>query len=139
MPVTKEQAQMLAALAVACRPFGAPHWDAPGVVAAIAKVHGRALADVGMAVLRAASDPEARTPGVLTAPDSMHWREKLTPQLPPRPPRAGEACGVCGKRLDACACGERERRPNRSERNREHAEQARRLMQEAKTKGDGDG
>ena len=135
MPVTKDQAHMLASLAVACRPYGAPHWDAPGVVAVLAKLADRALADVAMALLRAASDAAAQTPGVLTAPASIHWRERLTPQSAPRAPRAGESCGVCGKHLDGCLCGLRERRPERTERLTEHAEQAREAIRA--NRGDG--
>ena len=95
MPVTKDQAHMLAALAVAARPYGAPHWDAPGVVAVLAKLADRALADVTMALMRAASDPAARTPGVLLAAGSSYWSERVTPQMAPRPPHPSEACGVC--------------------------------------------
>ena len=97
MPVTKDQAHMLAALAVACRPHGAPTWDAPGVVAAIGKVANLSLADVAMACIRAASDKTALTPAVIAATSSIHWAEKVTPQMTPRNPRPHEACDVCGK------------------------------------------
>lgn len=96
MPVTKDQAHMLAALAVACRPYGAPTWDAPGVVAAIGKVAHLSLADVTLAVTRAAADATAKTPAVISATSSQHWAEKVTPPSAPSNPRPGEACGTCG-------------------------------------------
>jgi hypothetical protein len=88
---------MIAALAVACRPHGAPRWDAPGVVANIAKIKERSLADVAMAVLRAANDRNAKSPGVIPT-TGPHWSERLTepstrePKLDP-----GERCTACGK------------------------------------------
>ena len=84
MPVTKDQAHMLAALAIAARPYGAPTWDAPGVVAAIGKVSNLLLADVALAVIRAATDATAKTPAVIANTSSQHWREK-TQQTAPRP------------------------------------------------------
>ena len=102
MPVTKDQAHMLASLAVACRPRGAPHWDEAGVVAAIAKLNGLLLADVAHAVLRAAEDATAKTPGVITATSSIHWRERSPHHTTPLPPKAGEFCLRCGRTLDVC-------------------------------------
>ena len=100
MPVTKDQAHMLAALAVACRPYGAPTWDAPGVVAAIAKVGNLALPDVAMACIRAATDPTAKSPAVISATNSQHWREK-TQQVSPRNVPARHRCNDCGQAEDA--------------------------------------
>lgn len=96
MPVTKDQAHMLAALAIACRPYGAPTWDAPGVVAAVGKVSNLHLPDVAMAVIRAATDATAKTPAVISATSSTHWAEK-TQQTRPSNPRPADACGICGK------------------------------------------
>lgn len=98
MPVTREQAQMLTALAVASRPTGAPRWDEAGVMAEIAKVKERHLADVILAVIRAADDRTAKTPGVISATGSTHWRERgggerLAPQREPFD-YAG-CCAVC--------------------------------------------
>lgn len=87
---------MLAALATACRPHGAPRWDAPGVVAAIGKVKHLSLADVILAVIRAADDREARTPGVIGNTRSVCWQERSTER--PRDPEIlapGERCGIC--------------------------------------------
>ena len=103
MPVTKEQADMIAALATACRPHGAPRWDAPGVVAAIGKVKHMSLADVVLAVIRAADDREVRTPGVIGNTRSTCWQERANER--PRGVEvipAGQRCGICAKRRDEC-------------------------------------
>jgi len=92
MPLTKEQGQMLTTLALACRPVGAPRWDAAGVMAAIGKVAHLALADVILAVTRAASDRTAETPGVIAATNSTHWRERVGESVRPSPPKLAEAC-----------------------------------------------
>lgn len=133
MPVTKDQAHMLANLAIACRPIGAPHWDAPGVVAAIGKVNNLLLADVAHAVIRAAEDATAKSPGVITATQSIHWRERSTHRTVPHPPKRDEACLDCGARLDDCRCGSRRTQPvGKNPRNHEHAEQARAALRGAK-------
>lgn len=69
---------MLATLAVACRPYRAPTWDHAGIVANIAKVADRSLAEVALAVIRAAADREAASPGVIPSKGS-HWDEQLKP------------------------------------------------------------
>ena len=103
MPVTKDQADMLAALAAACRPNGAPRWDAPGVIAAIGKIKHLSLADVTLAVIRAADDREIRTPGVIANLRSTCWQERATDRpksievIPPE-----QRCGICAKRRDEC-------------------------------------
>ena len=102
MTVTKDQAQMLATLAVACRPHRAATWDAAGVVAAIGKVKDRALVEVALAVLRAAADRDAKTPGVIPTAGS-HWQEQLKPEpwRPDQTPRE-ERCGICAKPRERC-------------------------------------
>lgn len=104
MPVTQQQAQMLASLAVACRPYGAPTWDEAGVLAQVAKVKDRALPEVIMAVTRAAADRAAITPGVISAVGSQHWAEKVAPPTAAarEPYDPTKVCGVCGKREDRC-------------------------------------
>lgn len=92
--VTKEQAQMLTALAIACRPYRAPTWDADGVMAAIAQVSNRPLSEVALAVIRAAADREAKTPGVIPS-NGSHWQEQLKPAR--WEPTAGPWCGICGR------------------------------------------
>lgn len=94
MPVTKDQAQALASLAVAARPNGARRWDAAGVVANIAKVQDRDLANVVMAVMRAATDKDAATPGVIPTA-GPHWNERLTDTS--TKVERGPWCGWCGQ------------------------------------------
>lgn len=102
MPVTQQQAQMLATLAVASRPTGAPRWDQAGVMAAIGKVKERSLADVILAVIRAADDREAKTPGVISAAGSTHWQERgiRTPRREPYD--RGGTCATCSLPHEKC-------------------------------------
>lgn len=107
MPVNQQQAQMLAALAAACRPHRAPTWDEAGIVANIAKVRDRDLATVALAVIRAASDRDAKSPGVIPT-RGPHWSERLAedkwePTIVPRE----ERCSVCS--LDQVSCESRTR------------------------------
>jgi hypothetical protein len=78
MTFTRDQAQMLATLATACRPNGARRWDPAGVMAALEKLRDRDLAEVIMATVRAARDRDVETPGVIPTTGS-HWREQLAP------------------------------------------------------------
>ena len=103
MPVTQDQARALAQLAVECRPHGARRWDIQGVYAAIGKVKDRHLADVVLAVIRAADDRNAETPGVINAPGSLHWRERGAD----RPASGnrfdpGTNCGICSQPRHIC-------------------------------------
>lgn len=102
MSVNREQAQMLATLATACRPNGAPGWDAPGVMAEIGKVRERALADVILAVIRAADDRTANTPGVIGASGSAHWTERGDRSTVREPFDQSSFCGTCGKPETRC-------------------------------------
>lgn len=99
MTMTKDQAQMLASLACAVRPHGATRWDEAGVIANIAKVKERSLADVVMAVMRAAADRKVASPGVIPTA-GPHWNERLTEVTSPRPSR-GPYCVHCGQAEDA--------------------------------------
>ena len=100
MSITKDQAQMIAALAVAARPSGASRWDEAGVVANLAKVRDRSLAAVVIATMQAAEDRNAHTPGVIPG-QGPHWRN---PESAPRPPTvaydANHFCADCGKHRD---------------------------------------
>lgn len=99
MSVTREQAELLATLAIACRPHDAPHWDRPGLIAAIGRVKGRSLASVTIAVIQASEDPGAETPAVIPA-EGPHWRAPAPGDRPTaRPPRPDEACRACGRHL----------------------------------------
>jgi hypothetical protein len=96
MTVTRDQAQILATLAVACRPYRAPTWDHTGVVAAIAGVKHLSLAEVVLAVIRAAADRDAQTPGVIPKLTGSHWQERLKPGLyEPRIWDPNATCTVC--------------------------------------------
>lgn len=133
MPVTRDQAHMLAALAIACRPTGAPKWDAPGVVAAIGKVANLLLADVAHATLRAAEDATALTPGVIAATASVHWRERSPHRTTPGPPTREQACLTCGAWLESCKCGATTQRPvGLNPRASEHAEAAREALRRSR-------
>lgn len=103
MPVTREQAQMLATLAVAARPTGAPRWDPAGVFAAIGKIKQLALADVAMAVMRAAADRTLETPGAIANLRSSAWSERVTKAEQRQPPKRDEECHHHpGEWPDAC-------------------------------------
>lgn len=95
MTVTDQQMRALAFLAVACRPHRAPTWDEAGVLANIAKVRDRSLPEVALAVIRAASDREAVSPGVIPS-NGSHWQEQLKPAKwePEKVPPA-ERCSAC--------------------------------------------
>lgn len=102
MPVTKDQAEMLAALAVAARPHGARRWDAPGVVAAIGKVKHLELAEVIMAVGRAARDRDLTTPAAIGNPSAPCWIERPVERFVPDKTTPEGRCGVCGKARAVC-------------------------------------
>ena len=143
MPVTKDQAHMLASLAVAVRAEtqGAGEWDAPGVVACIEAVRGMSLAEVMRSVARLAEDPAAKTPGGLRDTRNPCWRERSTQPGTPLPPKREEACFDCGRYVGACVCnadpdeprGPTTRAPGKNPRNAEHAKAARELLEAGRT------
>jgi hypothetical protein len=113
MSVTRDQAEMLATLALACRPHDAPRWDRGGLIAAIGRVKGRSLASVAIAVMQAAEDHGAETPAVIPA-EGPHWRQPTPSDRPTaRPPKPHEACRACGRHLHApdAICDSPTRRP----------------------------
>lgn len=102
MPVTKQQAQTLAPLIAACRPYGATHWDTPGIYAAIGRVSDRALVEVIRAFTRGAEDRTAATPAVVVT-NRDYWTEHSTE----RPTFTGvrhatDGCSICSLAEDAC-------------------------------------
>lgn len=105
MTVTKDQAQMLATLAVAARPTGAPRWDAPGVVAAIGNVRHLALSDVMRAVSYAAEDRGLKTPGAIGNITAPCWRTRTADDVRPAAVTREQRCGVCSKPRERCAIG----------------------------------
>lgn len=102
MSVNTQQMRALTFLAKGCRPSGATPWDEAGTMAAIERVADRDLAEVTMAVIRAARDRGCDTPGVIPTAGE-HWREQLAP-LPftPRTMDASERCSVCSMTEAAC-------------------------------------
>lgn len=103
MPVTREQAQMLATLACQSRPHHAPKWDPPGVMAALAKVAHLHLADVALATFRAADDKTLNTPAPIGIPSSSCWRERGIDRPVARTPYTPEEfCGTCGRARGYC-------------------------------------
>lgn len=100
--IEKQHAQMLATLACAARPRGAPRWDPAGVVVAISNVRHLTLAEVAHAVFNAAANKELRTPGAIGNPSSEVWRAEpsLTLSRPAYDPLT--TCGICGKARHDC-------------------------------------
>lgn len=84
--MTKNQAQHLAAIVAETR----PDWDQRGIVAALAKVRERDLADTCWAAIRAAENRTAQTPGFIPV-DGDHWRPTTRTDTP-RPPTRDEEC-----------------------------------------------
>lgn len=101
MTVTREQAQMLTALAIACRPHRAPTWDEAGVMAAIGKIHTWQLSEVALRVIVAAADHEARSPAVIVSP-SMRVPDMKPPKWEPDSTSPHERCSTCDKREQEC-------------------------------------
>lgn len=103
MTVTREQAQMLTSLAIACRPHRAPTWDEAGVMAMLERVRHVDLGEVIAATIRLAKDPMAQTPAQIANPAAECWREQLKPPkwTPDQTPRE-ERCGICGKARRDC-------------------------------------
>jgi len=101
MPLTDQDIRALVHLAVACRPKGAPRWDEAGIFASIAKVRMMHLADVALAVIRAADDAGAKTPGVIANTSAPNWKERSAPRpIPIEPYDRQVHCDVCGKTAD---------------------------------------
>lgn len=97
MTATDQHIRAIAFLAAAIRPAGKP-WDQAGIVAALEKCRDRDLANVAMAALRAAVDPNVRTPGVIPTP-GPHWNERLTDTATQR--NVGPWCTSCGQNRSA--------------------------------------
>ena len=103
MPVTDQDARALAYLAARMRPHGARRWDEAGIVAAIGKVKHLALADVALAVARAADDRSLETPAPIGNVRSTCWRER-NPDRPAehKPYVAERTCDICGFAKSDC-------------------------------------
>jgi hypothetical protein len=106
MPLTDKDIRALVHLAVRCRPSGASRWDEAGIFAAIAKVRHMHLSDVALAVIRAADDDKAKTPGVIANTQAPNWAERNTSRPQPLEPwDANEFCEHTQKPLERCDCG----------------------------------
>jgi hypothetical protein len=97
MTITDQQIRAITFLAAAARPSGARRWNEAGIFAAIEKVRARSLYEVTVAVMRAANDRNAETPGVIPTA-GPHWRAE-TDDVAPIIERFDPAttCGICGK------------------------------------------
>lgn len=96
--IDDQSIRALAYIAARCRPPHSPHadWTEAGIVANIRKISHLGLAEVTLAVIRAASNPHAATPGVIPILDGEHWRDQPLEIRGNRPPRADEACPLHG-------------------------------------------
>lgn len=101
MPVTKQQAQALASLIAASRPYGAHHWDTAGIYAAISRVKDRTLTEVIRAFTRGADDRTAETPAVVVT-NPAYWIERSPERPANHPPRADQMCPVHGGHATGC-------------------------------------
>lgn len=103
--IEKHQAQMLASLACAARPHGAPRWDEAGVMAAIRQVRHLDLAEVNQAVMTAARNRALTTPGAIGNTDSEVWRTAASSPsstTSSEPYDANGMCQICGKTRFHC-------------------------------------
>lgn len=107
MPVTKDQAEMIANLATAARPHGSRRWDAPGVMAALGKVRHLELAEVLMAVGRAARDRDLETPAAIGNTAAPCWIERPVERPQPERTTRESRCGICGKSRERCTTAPR--------------------------------
>lgn len=103
MTVTEQQARALTFLAMACRPTGAPRWDEAGVFANIMKVADRGIGTVTIAVVQAAEDRTAATPGVIPKP-GKHWRTPEAAPVEERHPKYDPrlVCHICNLSRNRC-------------------------------------
>jgi len=88
MPLSKPQAQAIAHLVHQLR----PEWSERGIMAQLGKLTTRRATDVALASIRAAADPEAKTPGVIPTPGS-HWDEGVQYEAS-RLPKRDEECHI---------------------------------------------
>lgn len=79
-------------------------WDRPGIEANVRKVAHLPLADVVMAVIRAADDVACGSPGVIARTDTSCWRERNADrkQVKPATWDPETTCGTCSKAEHIC-------------------------------------
>ena len=105
MPVTKDQAQQIAALAAAIRPHGARRWDQAGIVHAIGRVQHMDLGEVAMVVICAAADRKLDTPAAIGNVTTPIWQQRWrNPEPVTAPISNGPAnrCGICSQPEHRC-------------------------------------
>lgn len=100
MPVPEVWVERLAALAIECRPHGAPQWDMPGTMTAVRKVQHLELAEVAAACARAGADRTLRTPAAIGDTTSSAWRERFAEHGPTK----ARICAVHGTQYRGSAC-----------------------------------
>ncbi|WP_231496213.1 hypothetical protein [Nocardioides sp. URHA0032] len=105
--MTKDQAEMLTALAIAARPHGARRWDAPGVMSALGKVAHLDLAEVIKAIGRAAGERDLETPAAIGNTAALCWTERRVERFEPEKTTPETRCGICGKSRALCATAPR--------------------------------
>lgn len=105
--IDQQTLRALAYFVARCRPTYAPHaaWDEAGIMAALSRVANMSPGEVGLAAIRAAMDKTAKTPGVISSLDSIHWREKPTAahERGNHPPTSTDACRIHGGHRDNCS------------------------------------
>lgn len=102
MPVTEQQARAIAFLAAKARPHGAIRWDEAGIYANVMKVADKQLSTVVIAVMQAAEDRNAVSPGVIPT-TGPHWRNpESAPVVHRGPYDASTTCGICGFSQPEC-------------------------------------
>jgi hypothetical protein len=95
--INEQDARALTYLAMRIRQetYGAGPWDEHGTFTNIRKLTGRSLALTAESIISHAADPAAKTPGVLAGPFRGTKPSEREPEKF-RPPKADEACPVCG-------------------------------------------
>jgi len=103
MSIDDQTLRALAFAASRARPHDANHWREPVVMEILRKLADRKLADVALALFRAADDRSADMPHVLLNGRSPHWRERDTTWTPPAKPFDRQrTCGTCGYEHAEC-------------------------------------
>lgn len=97
--LTRDMAEHLAALAHLLRSdlanrTGCPTWDTAGILKQLREISRFPAEDACLAVIRAAVDQGAATPGVIPALDGPHWVERLSQRSAPRNPLPHEECPI---------------------------------------------
>lgn len=101
MTASDQDLRAITHLALACRPHGAPRWDADGIYANLAKVRDRSVGSITIAAVQAAEDRNAVTPGVIPT-SGPHWRPPEAAPIAPTRVEPSAHCTSCGKDKTTC-------------------------------------